>query len=1812
MKGFCWISTFLATLLIGGSVACAEQVVFSEIMYHPPGNLPEYIEVCNNTATPFDIAQWRLCDGVDYTFPAFSADEADRTFLKPFERILVSAVDEATLRAAYNISPTVRVYGPWEGNLKNSGERITLRDKNGTLICTVEYNDRGRWSPAADGAGHSLVLRNPDRKIDDWHNWSISGHPGGTPGSEEIRAAETPIANPEVNLVAGIPFVNYGDTWRYNDKNVNLGTGWLAPAFNDSAWPQGPGLFGFENAPLPAPGIRTAFTNAQQLTYYLRTRFTYNGSLQGVTITIDQVLDDGAVYYLNGKEIGRSGMPSGQATFTTTSSRTVGDAVEELGVITADGSALVNGTNVLAAEVHQINNSSSDLVFGMRLNISVPTRPSLQINEVLPGAIGAGFVEIYNPGANPINLRDHYFTDDPANLRKFRVTTDVTVPAAGLVSMGFAESGLAVASPVKVYLVAPDGATVINAVSAPMPLDGRSIGRKPAGGSSWFLFAEPTRGTPNASQSDVAAEIHLNEVHFAGAGRMDWVELYNSGGDAVPLDGLFLTANADLSGKIPLSGSIPAGGYASQSTAFALSGGEATLFLVNATDTVLTARVFERPALGDCLQAFPEGSNDWYASSESTRGAANNPAKNTDIVINEVMYDPPSDEPTGEFIELYNRGAAAVDVSGWQFVDGVNFTIPAGTTIASDGYLVVAADANWARATYGAIPVVGDVEGRLSNQGEVIRLVDRWGNLVDEVDYLPGGNWPNRANGDGSSMELRNPWMDNSLASAWFDSDESNRMPFQHYSYSDVFRQLATLGSPTDYKELHFYLVGDSHVVLKNVQVRKNRTGANLIVNGDKMSTDGRSANGWLAQGSHYASHVENGELHIIADGHGDNRPNRIEIDVTAMQQNQTYEIGFDARWISGASRLIVETWDHSIATSISLPVAANIGTPGARNSCFIAEPAPQVDGLMHDPAVPASGQKVRVTVRIVSQTSSPQVLLFHRLDNNTASGTWTSKPMADDGVSGGDEQAGDGIYTAELTEYSQNGQVVQFYVRASLPGGQTSQLPKDGAARPAMYVVDTPTPAGDLRRMRFVISALDVQDMSQGDSPTGPNGYAFPRLSNHHFNSTLIINEKDIIYGCGIRASGSPWTRSGALDRAKFEFPRDTLFRGKQKLVYRNYDTGSWSRDRVVRYWLYLLGNPTNQNEYITVEINNSQTTVREEMEPVGNDMLDRAYENGSRGELYKIDDEWWFTDDWNRTNRDADWSYKTSDNPGRYRSEWMKRTKENEDDYSELIGLFKKVNGSYTQTDIERIVDPLAMMKACAVAGYIHAWDFFSLNRGKNCYFYRRSTDGRFMFFPWDMKRSFDNAGAEFYNGMVGFRPYLEKSYNFRLFKHYLNRLLENYTLDSPRFYRWMQLEEEASTQFAFDSGYVSWFMSRQTPAFNLLGSNRTMIFLVSTGAGQPISTGANTITLSGVAPLRVFKVRVADHPEARFIWISEYAWTLTGTLLHAGANELTVQGVDEFGTVLHEEKVTVNKTGNAPPVMVVEPGPSSWQGFVHEPLALSASGSYDPEGGALQYSWSVTPSDVSLDSNSVEAVTAAFSHPGIYTFAVTGQDADGASATIERDAAIYGPEGLSTFDLPRLELFWNMENVAIRTNYTTGPSYSLAEIEGSLVLQVWNDLAFPLAGAALRYPVIWRPAPASTDWAFLARLELRGLVFGDYVTGILAEIDEGGSPVRYVFGIEDGTMLNVRRITASGTASLLRSNAWNVSQADLRIQRIGDTLTFEQRVDGVWIPRHSAALPAGSTALKAGMVLATDTAQSVKVAFDDVILIDPAGSQ
>ena len=59
------------------------------------------------------------------------------------------------------------------------------------------------------------------------------------------------------------------------------------------------------------------------------------------------------------------------------------------------------------------------------------------------------------------------------------------------------------------------------------------------------------------------------------------------------------------------------------------------------------------------------------------------------VVINEVMYHPPDDLDNLQFIELFNAGESAADLSGWSFGQGVKFTFASGTKLAPGAFLVV-------------------------------------------------------------------------------------------------------------------------------------------------------------------------------------------------------------------------------------------------------------------------------------------------------------------------------------------------------------------------------------------------------------------------------------------------------------------------------------------------------------------------------------------------------------------------------------------------------------------------------------------------------------------------------------------------------------------------------------------------------------------------------------------------------------------------------------------------------------------------------------------------------------------------------------------------------------------------------------------------------------------------------------------------------------------------------------------------------------------------------------------------------------------
>lgn len=169
-----------------------------------------------------------------------------------------------------------------------------------------------------------------------------------------------------------------------------------------------------------------------------------------------------------------------------------------------------------------------------------------------------------------------------------------------------------------------------------------------------------------------------------------------------------------------------------------------------------------------------------------------------DVVINELHYNPPTsqgDDNFYEFLELVNTGAADVDLGGW-VLSGVAHTFTAGTVIPAGGYLVLAKDAATIETAYGLTGVVQWGSGNLDNGGELVRLQDASFAVVDEVLYDDTVEWDGPlADGGGSSLELKNPALNNNTVSSWGASGTALGTPGAQNSIyeSDAFPSVSGL-----------------------------------------------------------------------------------------------------------------------------------------------------------------------------------------------------------------------------------------------------------------------------------------------------------------------------------------------------------------------------------------------------------------------------------------------------------------------------------------------------------------------------------------------------------------------------------------------------------------------------------------------------------------------------------------------------------------------------------------------------------------------------------------------------------------------------------------------------------------------------------------------------------------------------------------------------------------------------------------------------------------------------------------------------------
>jgi hypothetical protein len=200
-------------------------IVFNRIMYHPIDGGSEFLELVNPTSQAVSLFDpehpantWQVSGGISFTFP-------ENITLQSGEAILLTGLDPTLFKDLESIPNSVRVFGPYTGNLNNAGETIELLKPDTPqgldtsapglvpmlLVETVDYDDNLPWPPEADGNGPALNRINPGRFADDPSNWTTDDIPvdpetdsdsDGMPDSFELAHGFDPQSSVDADLDA--------------------------------------------------------------------------------------------------------------------------------------------------------------------------------------------------------------------------------------------------------------------------------------------------------------------------------------------------------------------------------------------------------------------------------------------------------------------------------------------------------------------------------------------------------------------------------------------------------------------------------------------------------------------------------------------------------------------------------------------------------------------------------------------------------------------------------------------------------------------------------------------------------------------------------------------------------------------------------------------------------------------------------------------------------------------------------------------------------------------------------------------------------------------------------------------------------------------------------------------------------------------------------------------------------------------------------------------------------------------------------------------------------------------------------------------------------------------------------------------------------------------------------------------------------------------------------------------------------------------------------------------------------------------------
>ena len=994
-----------------------------------------------------------------------------------------------------------------------------------------------------------------------------------------------------------------------------------------------------------------------------------------------------------------------------------------------------------------------------------------------------------------------------------------------------------------------------------------------------------------------------------------FVEIANFGAEAIDLDGMVLRASGLEGGDyvFPVQ-SLAAGGrlVLTEADLGLPMVDDERFFLYTADQSeVIDARPITRRLRG----LSPDG--QWLYPDVPTPNAENSFDLVDQIVINEIMYHHQPQPRTAntayaesneEWIELYNRGDTPVDLTGWEIRDAVRFSFAEGTMIGPGEYLVIARDPVALGEKFPDIDIVGPFDGALGNSEDRILLVDGNANPADEVKYYESGQWDETADGGGSSLELRDPFADNSIGTAWAASDESSNSDWNSYTASKVSDEPLTVG--TTFDEFIIGMLDSSEVLLDNISLRQGNS--EVISGGDFEDTPiGSVPSRWRFLGNHRGTVIadpddpSNRVLHLNAIGAQQHVHDHMEVDFAGglrIQDGQTYTVSFDAKWMSGSRQLNSRLYFSRASNTIILDAPQSNGTPGAQNSQFVDNIGPTYTNFGHAPIMPDANQPVTVSVAASDPQGVESMELYYKLDRET----FTSVPMS---LSAG------GVYSASIPGQLA-GQVVQFYVQGTDSLGAVSTFPAAGPESRALYEVDDGQgPTRPIETFRIVLLSADNSELFLNIN----------KMSNNYVPGTLIVGDHTVFYDVDVRQIGSQFIRPNSGYKVKLG--ADNRYLGVHKsvrfdielldeIIYKQMMNRAGGSEASMYDDISYMIAPQHNGRRVLLNLARYEAIYLEEQ-----------FQNGNGGTKFELDDVTV------PANKNAD-GYKTGSgaqaqdmryhgtDPEAYRGQLLIKNNRALDDF-EAIAEFVRVinlNGTALDNAIDDVMDVDLWMRHYATQSFLGNWDTYGFRRPKNLRLYTRPSDGKIIPLYWDADRG-NLTDALIYNGPDSRLDEIRNiPRNERLFWGHMLDLVDrgfngDYTAYWTDHYNEFVAGANVGDSMADRQNQIT---NRANQARNQALATIPMVnFAITTNGGNPMTVDETNVTLRGDGWIDVREVRFLDSDiPLKVKWTDNNSWEIN-VPLQLGENDITLEAFDFRDNRTGVSNITVTTTATQPAV-------------------------------------------------------------------------------------------------------------------------------------------------------------------------------------------------------------------------------------------------------------------------------------------------------